>query len=124
MHRTLAPVSLSSTLACCAVSQTFQRLRFSSLPPMNANTCSKAIRACSKDDATITVSPRGTARGPSNVAAAIPLNSAVLPLPRPTDSAADCVPGANAPRTKRACYGSTRNACPARRPCVTVRPDR
>ena len=51
-------------------------------------------------------------------------SSAVLPLPRATDSAADWTPGANAPRINRRCQGRTVNACPARRPCETVRPDR
>ena len=91
---------------------------------MKASTCSKAIRACSNELATITVSPLATARGPSSVAAAIPDKSAVLPLPRATDSPADWVPGAKAPRTKRPCQGSTVKGWPASRPCETVKPDR
>ena len=91
---------------------------------MKATTCSKAIRACSNDDATMTVSPLGTASGPSRVAAAMPDSSAVLPLPRATDRAADWTPGAKAPRMKRRCHGKTTNGSPARRPCETVRPDR
>ena len=91
---------------------------------MNARTCSKAIRACSKLLATITVSPLGTAKGPSSVAAAIPLSRVDLPFPRATDRAADWMPGAKAPRTKRDCQGRTANGSPARRPCETVSPDR
>ena len=91
---------------------------------MKATTCSKAIRACSKDDATITVSPRGTINGPSNVAAEIAESSDVFPLPRPIDSAADWTPGAKAPRTKRRCHGRTANGCPERRPCEIVKPDK
>ena len=81
MQRTRAPVLRSSIRACCAVSQTFQRARSASLSSINAITCSKAIRACSKLDATRIVSPRGTIKGPSRVAAAIPDNNAVFPLP-------------------------------------------
>ena len=88
---------------------------------MNAITCSNAILACSNEDATITVSPRATASGPSRVAHAMPLSIAVLPLPLPIESAADCTPGANAPRTNRRSHGSTRNRSPASRPCETVR---
>ena len=91
---------------------------------MNAITCSKAIRACSNDEATITVSPRSTASGPSRVAQAIPDKSAVLPFPRAIESAADWHPGAKAPRTKRASHGNTRNGSPASRPCETTRPPR
>ena len=91
---------------------------------MKHRTCSKPIRACSKDEATITVSPRGTINGPLSVAQASPATNVVFPLPLPIDNDADCVPGAKAPRTNRRCHGSTANACPARRPCVTVRPDR
>ena len=58
----------------------------------------------------MTVSPLGTASGPSSVAAAIPDSSAVLPLPRATDSAADWTPSANAPAMKRRCHGSTVSA--------------
>ena len=84
---------------------------------MNATTCSKAIRACSKLEATMTVSPRRTASGPSSVAAAIPDSSAVLPLPRATDRAADWTSGAKAWRTKRRCQGRTvEAAAPAKRP--------
>ena len=54
------------------VPRTFHRRLSSSLSPMKATTCSKAIRACSKDEATITVSPLGTASGPSSVAAGDP----------------------------------------------------
>ena len=48
--------------------------------------------------ATITVSPRGTANGPSSVAAASPATSVVLPLARATESADDATPEAKAPR--------------------------
>ena len=124
IQRTRAPVWRSSMRACCAVSQTFHRCRSSSLSPMKATTCSKAIRACSKDDATNTTSPRGTASGPSRLAHAIVESNAVFPLPRAIESAALPVPAAKAPRTKRDCHGRTVNGCPARRPCEMVRPAR
>ena len=96
-HRTLANVFLSSILACWPVSQTRQRSRSLSSSPMNARTCSNAILACSNDDATNTVSPRGTANGPFSVAAAIPESNDVFPLPLATDIAAEVVPSRNAP---------------------------
>ena len=68
MQRTRAPVTRSSTRACCAVSHTFHRARSFSLSPINATTCSNAILACSNELATITVSPRCTASGPSRLA--------------------------------------------------------
>ncbi len=83
---------------------------------MNARTCSNAIRACSKLDATITVSPRGTTSGPSNVAAEIPAVNEVLPFALATDSAAVVTSVRNAPRMKRPSHGNTRNGSPASRP--------
>ena len=76
------------------------------------------------DDATITVSDRGTASGPSSVAHATADRSAVLPFPRAIDSAAVPTPGANAPRSKPPLPGQNGQRSPARRPCVIVRPAR
>ena len=91
---------------------------------MKWQTWSKQIVACANELATIIVSPRATANGPSNVAAAIPAVRVDFPFPRATDSAAVVRPGANAPATNRRCQGRTVNVSPARRPWLTIRVSR
>ena len=124
IHLIRAPVALCSILACCAVSQTrhfrsgTRRARSaSSSSDRNAWQCSNDMRACSKLEATITVSPRGTHNGPGGtVAVATAANRVDFPFPRPTDSPAVSVSGANAPRINRRSHGQADNRDPASRP--------
>ena len=92
------------------------------ISPMNPRTCSNAIRACPKLDATMTTSPRRAAIGPSRAAHAIAPTSVVFPFPLAIDSAAEDRPGASAPLRNRLSQGSTRIGSPAPAPCVISSP--
>ena len=67
------------------------------------------------------VSPRGTASGPSTVAAAIADNKAVLPFPRATDKAAVVTEGLNASLMNFFCQESGLKYWPASLPWVISR---
>ena len=65
MHRTRAPVSRSSIIALCVLSQILNLSGSCSIDgPANAKMWSNTIRACPNDDATQRTSPRRMASGP------------------------------------------------------------
>ena len=123
LHRTLSDRPASANRAVRILSHMYRLGEGWGLVPEGCNPCrsvEKYIERSCDDDGFSTCHRKWSVK----VAHAIPLNNVVLPLPRPTASAADWTPGRKAPRTKRACQGSTLNACPARRPCETVKSER
>ena len=105
MHRTRAPVSRSSIIALCVLSQILNLSGSCSIDgPANAKMWSNTIRACPNDDATQRTSPRRMASGPRSAAVPIPATSVDFPLPRAMLSAA--LPGlAKTARMYLICHG-------------------
>ena len=88
---------------------------------MNAKLCPNATRACLNVLATISTSPRGTARGPATAAAPSPPTSAVLPAPRAIDSPTVRRFAASSPAIQSVSQGNSRSGPPAPSPRVTSR---
>ena len=88
---------------------------------MNAKLCPNATRACLNVLATISTSPRGTARGPATAAAPSPPTSAVLPAPRAVDSPTVRRFAASSPAIQSVSQGNSRSGPPAPSPRVTSR---